>query len=52
MISTRHTVTSKLLRIAAQSYYKVMRNILEKRTNKQKLQLQAALMSGSIRRIK
>ncbi len=52
MLTTRKNITAKLIIIPVNNYKKIMRNIQEKRARKHRTQLQAALMSGSIRRIK
>lgn len=48
MLTTKNSITAKLVK----KYQKIIRNIQEKRIKNQRTQLQAALMSGGIRRIK
>ena len=45
-------ITSKLRGIAAKSYLKIIQNIQARRMKKERTELQAVLMLGSIRRIK
>ncbi len=52
MLPSRKTIIAKLIEIAEKNYDKIRTDIQEKRNRKHRLQLQAALMSGSIRRIK
>jgi hypothetical protein len=52
MLTTRKGITAKLMGIAGKKYRKIIGNIQEKRNRKQKTQLQAALMLGSVRRVK
>ncbi len=52
MLPSRNSIMAKLIEIAEKNYDKIIRNIQEKRNRKHRLQLQAALMSGSVRRIK
>ncbi len=52
MFPAKKDITGKLISIAVKNYQKVIKNIQEKRMQKNRIQLQAALMSGSIRRIK
>lgn len=52
MLTTPKDIRAKLVGIAVKNYQKVIRNIQEKRIKKDKTQLQAALMTGSIKRLK
>jgi hypothetical protein len=52
MLLTRKGITAKLIGLAVNNYQKVIRNNQEKRINKHRTELQAALMLGSIRRVK
>jgi len=52
MLTTKNEITATLTGIAVKKYQKIMRNIQEKRIEKERIQLLAALMSGCIRRIK
>jgi len=52
MLTTPKDIRAKLVGIAVNNYQKVIRNIQEKRIKKDKTQLQAALMTGSIKRLK
>jgi hypothetical protein len=49
---TKNGITSKLLGPVVRKYEKFISNIQEKRIKEQRTQLQAALMLGSVRRIK
>ncbi len=52
MHTTKTSITSKLLGPVVKKYQKILSNIQEKRIKEQRTQLQAALMLGSVRRIK
>lgn len=52
MLTTGRDIKDKLKGIALKNYRKFMDNIHGKRTEKQKTQLQAALMLGCVRRVK
>lgn len=52
MHTSKNSITSKLFSPVVKKYQKFISNINEKRIKQERTQLQAALMSGGIRRIK
>lgn len=52
MLTTKNDIAARLKAIAVKKYQKIMTDIQEKRIEKERTRLQAALMSGCIRRIK